>query len=223
MSSMLSSAAFQAQASLHGPGQGRPWRRSSLVIVATLAIMAGLGPARAAADPLPRLGGAVRVWAGWGDFEEFTWAYPGVDLVGTLRFGPALRGFVDVQIGYAPLDNHTFLSDGRMTRLAMSGGARLLSNGALRLSGTFALENLTFHSDAGLLVEHPGVDLLPERGGRVPALGLETCYDLRSYMAVGVFGRAALTEVTLFRDDDSGVEEHARLVLAGFFVEFRVR
>jgi hypothetical protein len=188
------------------------------------AIIAGLGALEGAAvaDPLPRLGGAVRVWAGWGDFKELTWAYPGVDLVGTLRFGPARRGFVDLQIGYAPLDSHTFLSDGRMTRLAMTGGARLLANAALRLSGTFALETVFFHADPDILAEHPGVDLLASRSGVVPALGLEACYDLRSSMAVGIFGRAGLTEVTLFRDEVSGEEARARLLLAGFFVEFRL-
>jgi hypothetical protein len=145
-----------------------------------------------------------------------------VDLVGALRFGPARRGFVDVQVGYAPLDNHTFLADGRMIRLAMTGGARLLASGALRLSGTFALENLIFHADPDVLADHPGVDLLLSRGGLVPALGLEAGYDLGSSIAVGVFGRAGLGDVALFRDDDSGEEKRARLVLAGFFIEFRV-
>jgi hypothetical protein len=188
-------------------------------------ITAGLGTLEGAAvaDPLPRLGAAIRVWAGWGDFQELTWAYPGVDLVGTLRIGAARRGFVDVQVGYAPLDNHTFVSDGRITRLAMTGGARLLASSALRLSGSFSLENVFFHADPDVLADHPGVDLLAPRGGLVPALGVEACYDLRSSIALGVFGRAALADVALFRDGDSGEEKRARLVLAGFFVDFRVR
>lgn len=185
---------------------------------------AGLGGAQntAGADPLPRLDGGLRVWAAWGTLEEMTWAYPGVDLVGTLRFGPSRRGFIDLQLGYAPLDNHTFLADGRMMRLGMAGGVRLLASKALRLSGMFALDVLAFHADPDVLADHPGVDLVASRGGVFPTLGLEASHDVRASMAVGVFGRAGLNQVALF-DQPGGEERRARLVLAGFFVEFRLR
>lgn len=79
----------------------------TVILIARVAVLVtclGAPAGTAVADPLPRLDAAVRVSAGWGTFEESTWAYPGVDLVGTLRFGAARHGFVDVQAGYTPLD-----------------------------------------------------------------------------------------------------------------------
>lgn len=204
-------------------------RRAVLILcIAVIAAFLGIPERAAVASPLSRLDAAVRVSAGMGMLEERTYAYPGVDLVGTLRFGASMRGFVDLQLGYVPLDSHTYLADGRMMRAAMAGGTRLLTSGALRLGGVFALETITFHADPDVLTEHPGVDILVSRSRVVPALGLEMSYDVSASLAVGAFSRVDLAEVVLFREGDmdpqaSGEEERARLVLFGLFAEVRIR
>jgi hypothetical protein len=172
---------------------------------------------------------ALRVSVATGHLAEVTWAYPGVDLLGTLRFGPARRGFVELQLGYVPVDSHTFLADGRAVRLAVAGGARFLPGRALRLGGSLAFEGLFFHADPDVVIEHPGVDLLASRTGFFPAAGLEASYDLSAAVLAGVFGRAGVTDVVLFREGDvdpeatGGEEGRARLVLVGFFVQVRLR
>lgn len=186
--------------------------------IAAAAILFASGAA--AASP-PRLGASIRVSAGFGSLEEYTWAYPGADLVGTLRFGPRRRGFLDVQLGYSPLDNHTYLADGRMERLAVIGGTHILPGARLRLGAIFALEHIDFHADPDVLAEHPGVDILVGRGGLTPAAGLEAGLQLTGVTSVGVFTRVSLRRLELY---DAGADVgRARLVLAGFFVESRLR
>jgi hypothetical protein len=115
-----------------------------------------------------------------------------------------------------------------MVRLAVAGGARVGARGALRLAGVAALEYIAYHSDPDVLAEHPGVDLLVARGGLSPALGLEASLDVGASVAVGAFARASLTDLAVFREGDAdpataGDETRARLILAGLFVDFRLR
>lgn len=203
----------------------RLWCRAVAVAIAAVFFAASPSPAAAESPQdagLDRLGAAIRVSAGFGVLEEYSWSYPGVDLVGTVRFGPGRRGYVDLQLGLAPLDNHTYLADGRTTRAALVAGVRALGGNRLRAGGLFALEDIAFHADPDVLAEHPGVDLLVGRGGLTPAAGLEASYELGRATALGLFARASLTELTLF-DAPSGERATARLILVGFFIESRVR
>jgi hypothetical protein len=202
----------------------------SAVIAAALGMIPeSAAVARPLSHQLTRFDAAIRVSAATGRLAEITWAYPGVDLVGTMRLGPARRGFVELQLGYVPVDNHTFLADGRAVRLAVVGGARFLPGRTLRLGAAFAFETLFFHADPDVVNEHPGGDVLAPRVDFFPAAGLEVSYDLGAAVSVGVFGRVGLTEVTLFREGDvdpqatGGEEGRARLVLLGFFVQVRLR
>ena len=199
--------------------------RAAALAIAAMFVAAWPSPAAAESPEdagLDRLGAAIRVSAGFGVLEEYSWSYPGVDLVGTVRFGPERRGFVDLQLGLAPLDNHTYLADGRTTRAGLAAGVRALRGHRLRAGALFALEDIAFHADPDVLAEHPGVDLLAGRGGLTPVAGLEASYELGRATALGLFTRASLTRLTLF-DAPSGERATARLILAGFFIESRVR
>lgn len=177
----------------------------------------------AAAEPLDRVSAALRVSVGQGVLEgERTWAMPGVDLVGTLRFGPERRGFVDLQLGFSPLDNHTTLSDGRMNRIAVVGGVRLGERQRIRVGALLALEDISFHADPDVLAENPGVDLLVGRGDVVPTAGLEASLDVGAVTTIGLFARAGMTRLTLF-DTPTGDEGQSRLFLGGAFIELGLR
>jgi hypothetical protein len=200
--------------------------RSRIVFIA-LALGTLLSSRPASAESTRRLDVSVRVSAGFGAFEEYSWAYPGVDLIGGLRLGACGRALVELQLGYATLDNHTYLADGRLVRLGLAGGVRLLRAGALRLAGTFELDMLAFHADPDVLAEHPGVDILASRGDWVPAAGVQAVYEVTPVLALGLYARAGLSRVALFRENDvdpqaAGEETRARLMLAGVYAQFRV-
>lgn len=199
----------------------------SRIAFSILASAVALWSSGASAETPRRVDASVRVSAGFGALEEYAWAYPGVDLIGRLYLGARGRALVEMQLGYTPLDDHTYLSDGRMWRLALAAGARLAPRGALRVGGTVALEKYAFHADADLLIEHPGVDLRLPRGAWVPAAGVQAAYELTPVLALGLYARAGLTEVALFRENDqdpqaTGPETRARLMLLGVFAELRV-
>jgi len=182
-------------------------RRAVLLLVA-LATPAAGEPERSV---------SVRVSGAVGALEEITWAAPEIDLVGTLVRG---RGFLSLAAGYASFDNHTFLSDGRMLRLGVAGGASLVAG--VRAAATFAIEDVAFHADPDVLTRHPGVDLLARRGGLMPSAGLELSYPIGASTVIGVFTRLGLRELTLF-ETSSGERGRARLVLAGAFIELQIR
>jgi hypothetical protein len=166
----------------------------------------------------PRATLSMRVSAAMGTFGEATWAAPEVDLVPSLRLG---RGYAELQLGYAPLDNHTFLSDGRIVGLAAAGGICLLDGGALRLGGSLAVDSVAFHADPDVLTDHPGVDQLVRRGRTVAVAGIDASYALSAHLSLGLLARASLGRITLF-DTPSGDHQDARLVLVGGFAEMRL-
>jgi hypothetical protein len=161
---------------------------------------------------------AVRVSVAVGALEEATWLLPEVDLVGTLPIRE--RGFVTLAAGYASLDNHTFLADGRTFRLAAAGGATVF--GRVRAAAGFGLELVAFHADPDVLTEHPDVDILETRGGLMPSASLELSHPIGASTAMGVFTRVGLTRLTLF-ETSSGERSDSRLVLAGAFIELQIR
>jgi hypothetical protein len=170
--------------------------------------------APAAAEPDRTVG--VRVAGAVGAFEEITWCAPEVDFVGTLR---VRGGFLAIAAGYASLDNHTFVADGRSFRLGVAGGMRF---GRVRAAAALGLEFVAFHADPDVLTEHPGVDILARRGGLLPTAGLELAYPIGASTAIGVFTRVGLRELTLF-DTAAGDRGRARLALAGAFIELQIR
>jgi hypothetical protein len=166
----------------------------------------------------PTHSAAIRVSGGAGSFGELTWAAPGVDLVGTHRF--CSRWSVSAAIGYAPVDNHTFLADGRIVRAALAGSMTLASKvrGALVVD----LEHVAYYADPDVLEGHPGVNLVERRGGFTPTIGLEAAYPLTSALAIGAFARASLRELSLF-EDGAGRGGSARFVFGGIFVDLKLR
>ncbi len=152
----------------------------------------------------------------FGTFEELTWEAPEVDLVATFGLGP--RGFVSIAGGYAILDNHNFLSDGRSGRLEIGAGAVV---DKLRIGATIGLTLIGFHSDPDLLVDEPDVDLVVSRGGLVPTAGLEVSRAIGATLRVGVFARIGLRTLEVF--DTATESERARLVLGGAYVGFAIR
>ena len=183
--------------------------------------------APAHAEDTPRAEVAVRVSAGLGAFEELTWAYPGVELVARMRLGASGRGLVEGALGFAPVDNHTYLSDGRMQHTSLGAGVALGARHALRLQGTASLGRLLFHADPDVLLEHPGVDLLLPRAAWVPIAGVQASYQVTSHLCLGAYARASLSQPVLFRENDqdpqaTGAETRARLLLFGLFAEMRV-
>lgn len=190
--------------------------------LAVLAVLFTVSSAsRVATAGPPRLEASVRLSGAVGVLEQMTWAAPGVDLVGTLRLGASRRAHFGVQLGYAPVDNHTFLSDGLLARAALMGGTELAA-GKIGLDAIVAVDYVAFHADPDVLEDHPGVDLLARRDSIVPVVGVEAAYRVRDAMRLGLFARVGLSTIELFRDQD-GVSGDARLVLAGFFIEFRLR
>jgi hypothetical protein len=161
---------------------------------------------------------SVRVGGAFGKLEELTWAAPEISLAGTLGIGA--RAFVVASAGYASLDNHTFLADGRAIRFAVAGGARVLER--VRAAATFGLELVAFHADPDVLAEHPDVDVIARNNAVLPSAGIELSRPLGASTAVGVFARIALRELTLF-ETPSGDRDRARLVLAGAYLEVRIR
>lgn len=184
-----------------------PAIRRAVGLLVTLACPVAADPDRVA---------AVRIAASVGALEETTWCVPEVALVGRFR----LRGgFVAIAAGFASLDNHTFVSDGRTFRLAIAGGMRV---GPARAAATLGLEFVAFHADPDVLTEHPGVDILASRGGLLPTAGFELAYPIGASTAIGLFTRGGLRELTLF-DTAAGDRGRARLVLAGAFIELQIR
>ena len=159
---------------------------------------------------------AVRVSAAVGTFDEVTWTAPGVELVGRMSIG---SGFAAVTLGYVPIDSHVNLADGEIVHGALLGGARF---GRIDLAGIFDVGYVAYHGDPDVLVEHPGVDLVVRQGGVTPALGIEGSYRFSSMVAAGVFARAALRELVVY-DGGGGDVARARLILAGAFLELRLR
>lgn len=159
---------------------------------------------------------SLRLSAAAGAFDELTWAAPGVDVVGSFDLGA--RGFLAVAAGYAPLDNHDFLSDGCLFRAGAAGGLALGTH--TRLAAALDLELVAFHSDPDVLARHPGVDLVVRRGGVLPTAGLELSRALTPQIAAGAFARLGLRELTVF--ETASERERARLMLVGAFVEFRL-
>jgi hypothetical protein len=200
--------------------------RSGVTAILAAALLALLCPRAARADT-PRVAASARISGGIGAFGELAWSAPGVEAIGALWLGAARRGYVDVRLGFAALDCHTFVSDGRVARLTVGGGARVAER--TRVAATLSLEQLFFYSDPDVLPEHPGVDLLAERGGLVPAAGIETSFEVRPALAVGAFARMSLTDIVQFRESETdpqlgdGEEGSAYLILAGLFFEFRVQ
>lgn len=160
----------------------------------------------------------ARISGAFGSLGELSWSVPEVDAVVTLPVGE--RGFVTAVAGYSTLDNHTFLSDGEDIRFAVAGGARVL--GDLRVSAALGLELIAFHSDPDVLALHPDVDQIVHRRGTIPSANVELRYPLGSAVALGVFTRIGLRELTLF-ETSSGDRKTARLVLAGVFLELPIR
>jgi hypothetical protein len=189
-------------------------RCAALLLVVAVASPAVAEPARAE----PAWNVSVRVAASYGTLEENSWAYPEVDIVGTYALGA--RGFVELAGGYTPVDNHTYLSDGRAYRVAIAGGAKVVAG--IRAAAALGLESVTFHADADVLAEHPDVDIVASRGRVLPSANLELAYPVRPSTSVGVFTRVALRELTLY-DTPAGDRERARLVLFGAFLQFQLR
>jgi len=163
----------------------------------------------ASAEPSVRIAGSV------GHCKEVTWTAPVVELVLARDFG---RTFGHVALGYSPVDNNTFLADGQIIRLAVAGGRTF---GRVRVGGVLDIESIGFHADPDVLANHPGVDILARRGGFVPAAGVEAAYRSGA-TSFGVAARVALRKVELF-DSPSGDRDDARLVLAGPFLDVRLR
>ena len=182
--------------------------------VALSLVVALAGPAAAE----PAWSASVRVAAAYGVLEETTWAYPEVDVVGALAIGE--RGYVALAAGLTPLDNHTYLSDGRVYRAAVAGGATVVRR--IRAAVALGLESVSFHADPDVLADHAGVDILASRGSVIPSAGLEVSRPIGASTVIGVFTRIGLRELTLF-DTGSGDRGRARLVLYGVFVELRIR
>jgi hypothetical protein len=184
--------------------------RSGVTAILAAALLALLCPRAARADT-PRVAASARISGGIGAFGELAWSAPGVEAIGALWLGAARRGYVDVRLGFAALDCHTFVAE------------------RTRVAATLSLEQLFFYSDPDVLPEHPGVDLLAERGGLVPAAGIETSFEVRPALAVGAFARMSLTDIVQFRESETdpqlgdGEEGSAYLILAGLFFEFRVQ
>jgi len=160
----------------------------------------------------------IRAAIGYGAMEETTWAYPEVDVVGALRLGD--RGFVSLAGGYTPLDNHTYLSDGRIYRLALASGGTIAAN--VRGAVTVSLESVSFHADPDVVADHPGVDILASRGGLLPMAGIEAAYPIGESTVVGAFVRVALRDLELY-DTPAGERGLARLWLPGVYIELTIR
>jgi len=180
-----------------------------------LALVALTGPA--AADSPWNVG--VRVSAAYGVLSEKTWAYPEVDIQAEYRVAP--RAFVTLAGGYTPLDNHTFLADGRIYRLELAGGA-LFAGGVIRTTAAFGLELVMFHADPDVVTDHPGVDILASRVSVLPSLGLAATHRLTRFSDLGVYTRLALSKLELF-DAPNGDTGSGRLWLAGAQLDVRFR
>lgn len=174
--------------------------------IAALAAPAAAEPPRADL----RLSGAI------GSLEELTWTGPGVELCGRLELGRALVG---LRLGYAPIDNHTYLSDARVISATASVG---LERDGLRAAAIAGLEHVAFHADPDILAELPDTDLILRRSELVPTAGIEGAVDLAAYAAVGLFARGSPGRLELLRDAD-GRQRRGRLLLIGAFVEIRIR
>ena len=172
--------------------------------------------APAAAEPSRSPTLAVRVAGAFGAMEELTWAAPEVDLIGSVELG---RGYLQAAIGYAPIDSHTFLSDGQLVRAGLGFGTRF---GGARAALALDVEHVAYHADPDVLAAHPGVDLLARRGGFLPTIGFEASRPVLGAVALGVFARVGLRELALFETDD-GDRLDARLLLAGVFLELPLR
>jgi len=173
----------------------------------------------AAGDVPSRWNVGMRVSAAYGVLSEKTWAYPELDVFGEYRVAP--RAFVTFAGGYAPLDNHTYLADGRFYRLELAGGA-LLAHDVVRVTGAFGLESVTFHADPDVVTDHPGVDILASRSGVLPSLGVAATHRLTRFSDLGVYTRLALTKLELW-DLPNGESDSARLWLAGAQIDVRFR
>ncbi len=184
------------------------------VIPCALGILV-VSSASAMADP--EVSASVRVSGSYGVLEQKTWAYPEIELVGTLAFHE--RGYVSLAAGIGSLDNHTYLADGHIQRIEVGGGVTL---SRLRVGGTFSIDDFSFNSDPDVLTEHPGVDLVVRRYGLMPGVGAQVSYAFGKSTTVGAFTRVWLQELTLF-ETSSGDRERARLVLFGAFVELKIR
>jgi hypothetical protein len=189
--------------------------------LAAAVIFVALATGSAAAEPEP----ATRPWSvgiraaiGYGTMEETTWAYPEVDVVGTLRLGD--RGFISLAGGYTPIDNHTYLSDGRIYRLALASGGTIAAR--VRGAVTVSLDSVSFHADPDAATEHPGVDILASRGGLLPMAGIEAAYPIGESTLVGAFVRVALRDLELY-DTPAGERGLARLWLPGVYIELTIR
>jgi hypothetical protein len=169
--------------------------------------------APATAEPLHP---SVRIGGSFGSCQELTWTAPAVELVVAQNFG---GGFGHVALGYSPVDNHTFLADGQIIRLAVAAG---VTRHRLRVAAVLDIESIGFHADPDVLAKHPDVDVLARRGGFVPAAGVEAAYAVTSAVSFGVAARVALRELELF-DSPSGDRDRARLVLGGLFLDVRLR
>lgn len=180
--------------------------RRILLVICALATPAGAEPTLSA-----------RVGAAFGSFEDLTWEAPEVDLALTFRIAP--RAFVSIAGGYAILDNHRLLSDGRTGRVELVGG--VMVDRCWRAGLTIGVVLAGYHTDPDLLVDHPGVDLVASRGGVFPTGGFELARRLTSTIEVGAFARIGLTELEVF--EAAGETLDARLILGGAFVGFAIR
>ncbi len=169
----------------------------------------------AAAEPAWQA--SVRVAAGYGVLDETTWQYPEVDIVVGRAIG---EGFVAASAGYAPLDNHTYLADGRVQRLAIEGGARVVER--VRAAAALGLDFVSFHADPDVLMEHPGVDILPSHHPVLPTASVQISRPLGDTVTAGVYVLVALRALELY-DGGGGDRGDARLVLGGAFLELRLR
>lgn len=158
----------------------------------------------------------MRVSAAFGTFEELTWEAPEVNLVIAFDLGP--RAVLSIAGGYAILDNHNYLSDGRSGRLEVGAGAVF---GKVRVGGIVGLTLIGFHSDPDLLADQPDVDLVVSRGGLVPTAGFEVSRSLGATLRTGVFARVALRRLEVF--DTATDRETARLILGGAYLGFVIR
>lgn len=179
----------------------------------TIAAAIALAAAPAAAEPGPELG--VRLSGGAGVLDELTWSAPEVDVAVRHRVGPLWLG---AAVGYAPIDNHTFLSDARVVRVAADAA---IARGRLRLAGVASLEHVAFHADPDVLADLPATDLLRRRSNLLPAAGVEASVAVEPRAALGIFARVSATRVELTGTGDGGVRR-ARLALIGAFAEYRL-
>lgn len=182
---------------------------------AIIAALLAATTAAAAADPGGPVDASVRLSAGAGVLDELTWSAPGLDLAARARLDGLRLG---VAVGYAPIDNHTFLSDARVLRIAAAAG---FGSGDLAIDAVASVEQVAFHADPDVLAGLPDTDLLRRRSDALPALGIEASLKASARVSVGAFARVALARLELTGDGDGGARR-ARLALFGLFAEYRM-